>query len=168
MRFDVLIVGTGHSGAQAAIALRQLGFKGSIGMVGEELELPYERPPLSKEYFAGEKSFDRIRIRPPNFWEERDIAMITGTRVITVDPVAHTAEVAVGETIAWTHLIWATGGAARSLSIPGAELEGVQSMRTREDADAMRAAADQADQNRKSQIIKLNDTRQRTTACILI
>ena len=63
--FDVLIVGAGHGGAQAAISLRQLGFSGSIGIVGNEPELPYERPPLSKEYFAGEKSFERIRIRPP-------------------------------------------------------------------------------------------------------
>lgn len=145
MRFDVLIVGTGHGGAQAAIALRQLGFEGTIGMVGEEVELPYERPPLSKEYFAGEKTFDRIRIRPPQFWDERGIAMMTGTRVISVDPTGHSVQTGAGETIGWGQLIWATGGAPRSLPVPGSDLAGVQSVRTRDDADAMRTAADTAD-----------------------
>ena len=59
--YDVLIVGAGHAGAQAGISLRQLGFEGSIGMIGDEKDPPYERPPLSKEYFAGDKSFERIR-----------------------------------------------------------------------------------------------------------
>ena len=61
--YDVLIVGAGHAGAQAAISLRQLGFEGRVGMIGDEKDPPYERPPLSKEYFAGEKSFERILIR---------------------------------------------------------------------------------------------------------
>src|SRR3546814_7219505 len=69
--YDVLIVGAGHAGAQAGISLRQLGFEASIAMVGDEKDPPYERPPLSKEYFAGDKSFDRILIRPASFWEER-------------------------------------------------------------------------------------------------
>ena len=71
--YDVLIVGAGHAGAQAAISLRQLGFEGSIGMIGDEKDPPYERPPLSKEYFAGDKPFERILIRPAAFWEERKI-----------------------------------------------------------------------------------------------
>jgi len=144
MRFDVLIVGAGHGGAQAAIALRQQGFQGTIGMVGEEAEQPYERPPLSKEYFAGEKTFDRIRIRPPQFWQEREIDVVTQTRVVSVDAEAHTVQTDKGATIGYGHLIWATGGAARSLPVPGGDLIGVQCVRTREDADAMRAAADKA------------------------
>lgn len=144
MQFDVLIVGAGHSGAQAAIALRQLGFSGTIGMAGEEPELPYERPPLSKEYFAGEKTFDRIRIRPPQFWEERSITMLTRTRVVSVDAEAHRVTTESGEGIEYGTLIWATGGAARSLPVPGSHLLGVQSVRTREDADAMKAAAETA------------------------
>ena len=70
--YDVVIVGAGHGGAQAAIALRAAKFAGSIAMVGDEPELPYERPPLSKEYLAGDKPFERILIRPPAFWGERD------------------------------------------------------------------------------------------------
>ena len=64
-RYDVLIVGGGHGGAQAAIALRQLGFAGSVAIVGAEPHPPYERPPLSKDYLAGEKEFERLLIRPP-------------------------------------------------------------------------------------------------------
>ncbi|MBM3594932.1 MAG: hypothetical protein FJX31_03870 [Alphaproteobacteria bacterium] len=75
---DVLIVGGGHAGAQAAIALRQAGFVGSITIAGGEPDLPYERPPLSKDYFSGEKTFERIRIRPPEFWAERNITMALG------------------------------------------------------------------------------------------
>ena len=83
-RFDILIVGAGHGGAQAAIALRQRKFAGTIAIVGEEPELPYERPPLSKEYLAGEKPFERLLIRPPAFWEERAVTMRTGRRVTAV------------------------------------------------------------------------------------
>jgi len=68
---DVVIVGAGHGGAQCAIALRQNGFAGSVAIIGREPEPPYERPPLSKEYFAREKTFDRLYIRPPAFWEEK-------------------------------------------------------------------------------------------------
>lgn len=60
LHFDVLIVGAGHGGAQAAIALRQAKFEGSIAMIGDEAEYPYERPPLSKDYLAGDKAFERI------------------------------------------------------------------------------------------------------------
>ena len=66
--YDVLIVGAGHGGAQAAVSLRQLNFEGSIGLLGDEADPPYERPTLSKEYFSGEKSFERILIRPRAFW----------------------------------------------------------------------------------------------------
>jgi hypothetical protein len=75
--YDVIIVGGGHGGAQTAIALRQHGFTGSIAIVGEEVELPYERPPLSKEYFSGEKVRERLFIRPEAFWQDKSITLIT-------------------------------------------------------------------------------------------
>ncbi len=146
MNFDVVIVGAGHGGAQAAIMLRQLKFEGTIAIVGEEPEIPYERPPLSKEYFAGEKTFDRILIRPAKFWEERDVAMILSTRVTSVDPIAHTVTTSAGQEIGYGKLIWATGGAPRMLPLPGGDLPGVQGVRTRADADAMKSASDTASQ----------------------
>ncbi len=146
MNFDVVIVGAGHGGAQAAIMLRQLKFEGTIAIVGEEPEIPYERPPLSKEYFAGEKTFDRILIRPAKFWEERDVVMILSTRVTSVDPIAHTVTTSAGQEIGYGKLIWATGGAPRMLPLPGGDLPGVQGVRTRADADAMKSASDTASQ----------------------
>ena len=144
MNFDVLIVGAGHGGAQAAIMLRQQKFEGTIAMIGDEPEIPYERPPLSKEYFAGEKPFERILIRPVKFWEEREIAMLLGKQVTSVDPENHTVTTANGETIGYGKLIWATGGSPRMLPIPGGDLPGVQGVRTRADADAMKAASQDA------------------------
>jgi 3-phenylpropionate/trans-cinnamate dioxygenase ferredoxin reductase subunit len=136
-RYDVLIVGGGHGGAQAAIALRQRHFEGSIAMIGEEPELPYERPPLSKDYFAGEKAFERILIRPAAFWEQRGVTMRTGKRVVAVDPAAHNVSTADGETIGYGHLIWAAGGHPRRLTCSGHDLAGVHSVRSRADVDRM-------------------------------
>ena len=146
MNFDVLIVGAGHGGAQAAIMLRQQKFEGSIAIVGEEPEIPYERPPLSKEYFAGEKPFERILIRPAKFWDERQINMLLSQRVVAVDAVEHRVATEAGETISYSTLIWATGGAPRMLPIPGGDLPGVQGVRTRADADAMKSASEAAQQ----------------------
>ena len=78
---DVVIVGAGHGGAQAAIALRQNGFEGSILMIGRDADIPYERPPLSKEYLAREKEFERICIRPAKFWDDKQVGMMLGSTV---------------------------------------------------------------------------------------
>ena len=144
--FDVLIVGAGHGGAQAAISLRQNKYDGSIGIIGDEPEIPYERPPLSKEYFAGEKDFERIRIRPSEFWSERQIEILTRTQAVAVDPVHHEVASVDGRVFGYKKLVWAAGGRARPLPIPGGALPGVQGVRTRGDADSMRAAADKARQ----------------------
>ena len=146
MHFEVLIVGGGHGGAQVAVMLRTQKFAGSVAIVGDEPELPYERPPLSKEYFAGEKEFERIQLRPARYWDERDVTMLLGKRVVGVDPAAHTVTTDGGETIGYGKLVWATGGAPRMLPIPGGDLPGVQGVRTRADADAMKAASETARQ----------------------
>ena len=146
MRFDVVIVGAGHGGAQVAVMLRTQKFEGSIAIIGDEPELPYERPPLSKEYFAGEKEFERIQLRPAKYWDEREVTMLLGKRVVSVDPSAHTVTTDGGETIGYGKLVWATGGAPRMLPIPGGDLPGVQGVRTKADADAMKAASETANQ----------------------
>ncbi|MCB2084429.1 MAG: FAD-dependent oxidoreductase, partial [Sphingomonadaceae bacterium] len=141
-QYDVIIVGAGHGGAQAAIALRQNGFEGSIAIVGREPEVPYERPPLSKEYLARDKPFERIQIRPEQFWADKDITLRLRTNVSEIDPVAHTVTVGGGEKIGYGKLIWAAGGDARRLSCAGAELAGVHTVRTRADVDRMQAELD--------------------------
>lgn len=134
-RYDVVIVGAGHGGAQAAAQLRAHKFEGSIAVVGEEPELPYERPPLSKEYFSGEKSFERILIRPASFWQDRNIEMLTGCEVTQINPDSRLLMLDNVSRIAFDKLIWATGGAPRRLTCDGHDLEGVHYVRSRADAD---------------------------------
>ena len=138
-RYDVLIVGAGHGGAQAAITLRQNRFEGTIALLGDEPDPPYERPPLSKEYFSGEKSFERILIRPAEFWRDRSVDLLLGQRAVSVNPDAHEVMLGDGTVVGYGKLIWATGGSPRSLSCPGHDLDGVHGLRTRADADRMLA-----------------------------
>lgn len=135
--YDIVIVGTGHAGAQAAIALRQEGFDGTIALIGEEDFPPYERPPLSKEYLAGDKPFERILIRPERFWAERSVTLRLGERIVAVDAEARCLTSASGTLIAYGTLIWAAGGHARRLSCDGHDLRGVHSVRTRADVDRL-------------------------------
>ena len=135
--YDVIIVGTGHGGAQAGIALRQNGFEGSILMIGRDREPPYERPPLSKEYLAGEKPFERVLIRPEKFWADKDIELLLGRSVTKVMPEMLEIQLSSGDTIRYGRLIWAAGGDARRLSCPGAHLDGVHAIRDKRDVDAL-------------------------------
>ena len=136
---DVLIVGGGHGGAQAALALRQRGFEGRITIATREAFPPYERPPLSKDYLAGERPFEKILIRPESFWAERKIEIRTRTAVVAIDPQARSAELGDGSTLDYHTLIWAAGGDPRRLPCDGADLDGVHSIRTRGDVDRIRA-----------------------------
>ncbi|PZU05306.1 MAG: pyridine nucleotide-disulfide oxidoreductase, partial [Sphingobium sp.] len=140
----VLVVGAGHAGAQAAIMLRQAGFEGSIAMIGDEKYPPYERPPLSKEYFAGDKGFDRILIRPTGFWEEREIAMLLGRRVTNVNPQSKIVT-AGNEKIGYGKLIWCAGGSPRALTCNGADAHNVHAVRRRDDVDVMVREIDSVD-----------------------
>ncbi len=142
---DVLIVGAGHGGAQTAIALRQNKFAGSILMVGDETDPPYERPPLSKDYLMGERSFERLLIRPLAFWAERDIGMVLGVRVRSVDAAAKRVTLDDDRVIAYGSLVWATGGTARRLTCEGHDLRGVHTVRSRADVDRMIAELPQVE-----------------------
>lgn len=137
--YDVVIVGAGHGGAQSAITLRQLKFEGSLLMIGDEPDAPYERPPLSKEYLSGERTFERILIRPESFWAEREVTLRLGSAVTAVDAEAKTVTTDDGAVIAYGNLIWATGGSPRRLTCDGHDLAGLHTVRTRADADRMMA-----------------------------
>lgn len=138
-RADVVIVGAGHAGASCAANLRKFGFAGSILVIGAEPELPYERPPLSKDYLAREKSFDRLLIRPETFWAEREVEFLLGETVTSVDAERHELGTASREIIGYGQLVWATGGRPRMLACAGETLPGVHTVRTRADADRMMA-----------------------------
>ena len=133
----MLIVGTGHGGAQTAAVLRQAGFDCTVAMIGEEAHLPYERPALSKEYLAGAKPFDRLLIRPAAFWKERGIDMLLGRRAAEVEPDRHLVRTDGGEEIGYRSLVWAAGGTPRCLACSGHDLRGVHVVRNRADVDRM-------------------------------
>lgn len=135
---DICIVGAGHGGAQAAIALRQKGFEGTIALVTREQDPPYERPPLSKEYLAGEKSFERIMIRPEAFWADKGIDLQRGRMVVKVDPVERQLTFADGAPLTYGKLVWAAGGDARRLSCEGGDLTGIHTIRDRPDIERLK------------------------------
>jgi len=137
---DVVIVGTGHGAAQAAIALRQRGHEERIVMIGRDHAPPYERPPLSKEYLAGDKPFERIMIRPEKFWADKDVELRLGAAVTDIDAGGHSVSISDGSKFTYRKLIWAGGGDPRRLSCPGAGNKGVFYVRDKSDADAMMAA----------------------------
>ncbi len=131
--FDALIVGGGHGGAQTAIALRQLGYGGTVAIVGDEPDLPYERPPLSKDYLAGERAFERMLIRPAAFWTERGVTMRLGARVEAVDAEARTVALSDGTRLGYGALVWAAGGTPRRVA-------GAHAIRSRADVDRILSA----------------------------
>jgi len=136
-KFDVLIVGGGHAGAQAASMLRQHKYEKSVAIITEEPDLPYQRPPLSKEYLVGDKSFEQILLLTADALERRAITLIGSQRVVAVDPAAHTVRTAAGETIGYGTLVWGAGGSPRRLNCAGSDLRGVHTIRARADVDRL-------------------------------
>ena len=145
-QYDVVIVGAGHAGAQAAISLRQQEFAGSVALIGNERYPPYERPPLSKEYLAGTKPFDRMLLRPESFWPERAIDLLTGTRVTAVEAGLHELTLSNDETLGFGKLVWATGGTPRMPDCPGAQARNIHAVRTRRDVDRILAGLGSTEQ----------------------
>lgn len=138
-RFDVLIVGAGHAGAHAAMSLRQLGFVGTVALLSDEPDWPYERPPLSKDYLAGTKPFEALLLKEPEYWALKDIAVLRSLRVVSIDAAAHEVRTSGGAALGYGTLVWCAGGTPRRLSCAGSHLAGVHAVRTRADVDLMRA-----------------------------
>ena len=135
----VVIVGAGQAGAALAAKLRTLGHAGEIVMLGDEPAPPYQRPPLSKAYLLGEMEEDRLWLRAPEFWAENGVELRLGQAVTAIDPTAKTVTVG-GEALAYDHLALTTGSTPRRLPAAiGGSLDGVYTVRTLADVDAMRA-----------------------------
>jgi 3-phenylpropionate/trans-cinnamate dioxygenase ferredoxin reductase subunit len=135
----VVIIGAGHGAGQAAASLRQEGHEGPIIIFGDEAHIPYQRPPLSKQYLSGEQPIERVYLRPQKFYDDKDVDVRTGVRVTAIDPEGRTVTTDGGDTVAWDHLIIATGSRARILNIEGSDLGGIHYLRTIADVDAIRA-----------------------------
>lgn len=143
-RADVVIVGAGQGGAQTAISLRQQKFGGTVLMLGEEPELPYERPALSKEYLAGDKAFDKLLLRPEAFYRERNVEVRLGAPVVRIDPEARVVHTADGRAVGYESLVWAAGGRPRRLRGARPDLVGVHGIRGRADVDRLRGELEAA------------------------
>ncbi|WP_409429354.1 NAD(P)/FAD-dependent oxidoreductase [Mycobacterium sp. SMC-11] len=139
-----VIVGAGLAGAKAAEALRDKNFDGTIVLVGQEHQLPYERPPLSKEFLAGKKTLDDFTVKPRSWYREHEIDLRLGDRVVSVDPSGHNVTLADGTSLGYDRLLLATGSRSRRLPIPGADASRVHYLRTIEDASALDSALDSA------------------------
>ena len=134
----MVIVGAGHAAGQAAASLRQEGYEGEIVIIGDEPHIPYQRPPLSKQYLSGEQGIERVYLRPEKFYADKSITVQTGVRVEGIDTNAHSVTTDRGDTIEYDKLLLATGSRARQLSIPGSDLAGIHYLRTIDDVDAIR------------------------------
>ena len=117
-RRTFVILGAGLAGVTAAATLRDEGFDGRVVLVGDEPRLPYERPPLSKEYLRGERPLERIIVRPEPWFEEQDIDTRFGQSATSLDLNAHRVALASGEEIAFDRALLATGSRARRPDIP--------------------------------------------------
>lgn len=135
-----LIVGAGLAGARLAEELRARDFPGRIVLFGTEEHLPYERPPLSKEYFAGKKQLREFTVHPGDWYRDHRVELRLGTTVTGIDAAAHTVTMPDGSTEHYDKLALATGSTPRTVPIPGADADGVHVLRTVEDSDAVLAA----------------------------
>jgi len=140
----VAVVGAGQAGFQAASSLRQEGFAGRIVLIGDEPGLPYQRPPLSKSYLAGESGLDELWLRPEAFYQKQKIDLVAGEAVTAVDRPARRLRLGSGGAIECDHVVLATGARFRPLPAPGAELDGVLPLRTLADADMLRERLSEA------------------------
>lgn len=134
----VVIAGAGQAGFQAALSLRDEGFKGRIDLIGDEPGLPYQRPPLSKAYLTGKIGHASLDLRPREIFDKLAIDLVPGCRIARIDRAAHAVLTDAGVSHAYDHLIIATGTRNRPLPIPGSTLDGVCQLRTAADADALR------------------------------
>jgi 3-phenylpropionate/trans-cinnamate dioxygenase ferredoxin reductase subunit len=135
----VVIVGAGHAGVQAAAQLSALGFKGGIVLVDQENEIPYERPPLSKEMLKASESPVSL-LRKKDYYADENINLITGVQVDALNRLAKEIELVGGASIRYEKLIIATGSKPRQLNVPGSHLRGIHMLKTLADSRAVKQA----------------------------
>src|SRR5437879_5012824 len=134
----VVIVGASHAGFQLAASLRQHGFDERIILISDEPVLPYQRPPLSKEYLDGKIGLDLLLMRPEAFYRDHRIDYLSGTAVSEIDRAGKNVRLSSGERLGYGHLVLATGARNRVPPLPGIELDGVCYLRTLAETDLLR------------------------------
>lgn len=135
-----IIVGAGHCGGQLAARLRAEGFEGSVVVIGDEPHVPYQRPPLSKQYVAGEVELDRVHLRPAEFYESANVELLLSTRVTAIDRAECSVEQENGARLGYDKLVLATGARPRELPVPGINLAGISYLRDLGHAGTIRSS----------------------------
>lgn len=141
---SVVIIGGGQAGLQVADSLRSGGFTGPVTVVAEEPGLPYQRPPLSKDYLTAGQDPAPLPLRAASFFTEKNIGLRDGVRAVSVDRAARTVTLADGDVLPYEHLVFATGAANRTLRCDGADLSGVHGLKTLGDAETLHGALETA------------------------
>jgi NADPH-dependent 2,4-dienoyl-CoA reductase/sulfur reductase-like enzyme len=139
--FEYVVVGGGLAGGRACDGVRRIDEAGRIALVAGESHAPYERPPLSKGYLVGRQGLDKVLLQPDDYYADLGVTLLSGVRATDLDPGAHAVGLEDGRELGYGKLCLATGSVARSLPLPGAGLQGVHTLRTIEDSDAIRQAA---------------------------
>ncbi len=131
----VVIVGGGQAGCQCAENLRLEGYDGPITLVGEERHLPYQRPPLSKDYLLGKTTAERILYRPRQFYDQNAVALRLHESATAIDTRRKTVQLSGGDSLSWHALVLATGARVQKMPVAGADADGVCYLRTLDDVD---------------------------------
>ena len=139
-----LIVGASLGGASAAQTLREEGFDGQVVLIGDETELPYERPPLSKDYLMGKSGREKIYAHPGEWYQENNVELRLGQAVTGIDRAAKEVSLADGGRLPYSKLLLTTGSSPRRLDVPGADASGVHYLRRVDDSDAIKAAIEKS------------------------
>lgn len=135
---SIIVIGAGQAGAQAIFSLRQWGYEGQIDLIGDEPDLPYQRPPLSKAYLKGDMARERLYFKPFDYYETQNVTCHIGVGAERIDRTAKTVTLASGETLNYDRLIIATGSRPRNLPVQGADLDNVLDLRGLGDVDRLK------------------------------
>lgn len=134
---NIVIVGAGQAGGQLVASLRQEKYEGGISLYGDEPFVPYQRPPLSKQYLSGEHGLERVYLRPEKFYQDQGVDLHLGTRIASIDTSAQTVTTEAGDTTHYDRLILSTGSRPRILNIQGSDLKGIHYLRSITDVDGI-------------------------------
>ena len=137
----IVIVGAAMAGGNAAVTLREEGFRDGVTIVGQEPSLPFGRPPLSKTYLRSEEDLAGWYVRPAGWYEEHDVELLLGSSVSVIDTAARQVILGSGQELRYQKLLIATGGRNRRLNVPGAGLPGIHYLRTIAECEAIKAEA---------------------------
>jgi 3-phenylpropionate/trans-cinnamate dioxygenase ferredoxin reductase subunit len=135
---SVVVIGAGLAGAKTAEELRARGYDGAITLIGDEPHLPYDRPPLSKDYLQGKAGLDTVTLHPEEWYAENSVTLMRGTHVTAIHRTSRTVVLADGTELPYDRLVIATGSSPRPLTVDGSDLEGVLYLRHLDDSDRLR------------------------------